>query len=179
MYPREEALIEHYDQHLEYYSVVSNKTLKDIFNWIGRIDNLSILDLGCGTGLFPNEAVKRGASCHGIDYSSNRITLAQSKYKHDNLLYSKTDVHEYVQHKSLKPDIITAWEVLEHLEEPTELVNLCRKKCSSMFGSVPLNSVYKAHLHVYKTLEDVQERLNPTEIRFYNNHALLYWRGDK
>ena len=47
--------------------------------------NSSVLDLGCGPGLYTSALAKRGAKVTGIDVSSNSIAYAHKKAKQENL----------------------------------------------------------------------------------------------
>ncbi len=49
--------------------------------------NKSVLDVGCGTGLFSYMIAKKGAKVTGIDYAKQAITIANKTYTHQNLTY--------------------------------------------------------------------------------------------
>ncbi|MBN2352564.1 MAG: class I SAM-dependent methyltransferase [Spirochaetales bacterium] len=65
------------------------KFLDKSIDWISGKINLNpkstILDLGCGPGLYANEYAKRGAKVAGIDVSTNSIAYANKKAKEDKL----------------------------------------------------------------------------------------------
>lgn len=60
------------------------RTVKWITNYIKK-DNLKILDLGCGPGLYSEIFAERGHEVIGIDYSKNSINYARKNAKAKNL----------------------------------------------------------------------------------------------
>jgi ubiquinone biosynthesis O-methyltransferase len=89
-------------------------------NW----KNKKVLDVGCGTGFFAFHAAKKGAKVLGIDYAEEGINIAKKKYKHKNLKFEKLDAKEIKE----KFDIIVLIGVLEHMDEPFEILRLLKSK---------------------------------------------------
>lgn len=81
-----------------------------------RRDALSILDIGCGTGLFLHLAQQAGFRARGIELSESAVAYARAIYG--------LDVHHGTLENAELPeesfDIITMWHVLEHLPDPVE-----------------------------------------------------------
>ncbi len=64
------------------------KTINETVNWIlGKLkkNNLRILDLGCGPGLYSQLLAKQGHSVTGIDFSEHSIKYAVKTAKENNL----------------------------------------------------------------------------------------------
>jgi len=93
--------------------------LKEV-NW----KNKRVLDVGCGTGFFAFHAAKKGAKVLGIDYAEEGINIAKKKYEHRNLKFEKLDVKEIKE----KFDIIVSIGVLEHMDEPLEILRLLKSR---------------------------------------------------
>lgn len=76
----------------------------------------SILDIGCGTGLFLHMAHEVGLRVRGIELSESAVEHARAKYG--------LDVHHGTLETAELPDesfdIVTMWHVLEHLADPVE-----------------------------------------------------------
>ena len=53
--------------------------------FIGEIQNLTVLDAGCGTGYLSRQLATQGAVVTGIDLSENMIAIAQEKSAQRNL----------------------------------------------------------------------------------------------
>ena len=83
--------------------------------------NTKILDLGCGTGEFLAELEKRNCEVWGIDFDREAIKIARQRFGLKNI-YSLS-FEEFFQKRNLpKFDIITFFEVLEHLDKPLEFI---------------------------------------------------------
>lgn len=80
------------------------------------IDNLhrteNVLDVGCGSGYGSYLLSQKSGSVLGIDICEDAIQYANSKYKNKNLTYSSKDINVL----EAKFDIITCFEVIEHIE---------------------------------------------------------------
>lgn len=75
----------------------------------------SILDVGCGEGTITHAMAEwlPKAQVVGIDFSKSGIDCAESRYRRDNLRF----VHDETSQMLLQRyDLITAFEVLEHIE---------------------------------------------------------------
>lgn len=86
-----------------------------------------LLDVGCGVGYFLNMAKRRGYDVLGIDFSSVAVAAAKEKY---NLNIMKGEIRDY----GFKPgifNVITLWNVLEHLYEPEKDLSIIFKYLSS------------------------------------------------
>jgi ubiquinone biosynthesis O-methyltransferase len=106
--------------------VTKNKISSEPFEILKEIDwkNKKVLDVGCGTGFFAFHAAKKGAKVLGIDYAEEGITIAKTKYRHKNLKFEKQDVKEIKE----KFDIIVSIGVLEHMDEPFEILKLLKSR---------------------------------------------------
>ena len=97
----------------------SKEILKEI-NWKGK----TVLDVGCGTGLFAYLAAKKGATVLGIDYADEAIKLAQRRYQHTNLQFKKLNAVEVKG----KYDVIVSIGTLEHMDEPFKMLKLLKTR---------------------------------------------------
>lgn len=94
---------------------------KELLNFIDRYTrpqrNISLLDIGANIGFFVKEAVKRGYDAVGVEPSKNMATYAKSL----GIPIIETTIDKFNPQKSF--DIITIFHVLEHLDNPTEVLN--------------------------------------------------------
>lgn len=75
--------------------------------------NATLLDVGCGTGLFLKEA-SEFFDCTGIDISKAAIDIARL-----NKIKAKLIQIDFLNWRTKqKFDVITMWDVLEHVERP-------------------------------------------------------------
>jgi 2-polyprenyl-3-methyl-5-hydroxy-6-metoxy-1,4-benzoquinol methylase len=78
----------------------------------------SLLDVGCATGFFLDEARKRGWTVEGLDVSSFGVDYARQHFglnaRHGTLTDLDFAAGSY--------DLVTMWDVIEHVPDPTAYV---------------------------------------------------------
>ena len=77
-----------------------------------------LLDIGCSTGLFMSAFKKLGFEVYGIEPSQVAIDSMPSSIKKNVI----NGVLEKDKYKNSYFDLVTAWEVIEHLENPGEFL---------------------------------------------------------
>lgn len=183
-YKREIDLIPHYDDNLKYYSPVSVEKyftqMLEKFNII-LDQKLKILDIGCGDGRVFNY-VKHVSNYVGVDYSAKRVEMARNLYnKFENCSFIHSCVREYINNTNIDFDVVTAFEFLEHVVEPQCIIETILNKCDKIkiVGTVPANLPYKAHLSVWKNIDEVRSSLSPNQIYMDDNnrHFICLWNN--
>lgn len=112
---------------------------------------MKLLDIGCGTGGFLNFAKFNGFYCLGFDASAAQAAHARSQ--HENVRCA-TSVTEYLNliSTSEKINVITMWDVLEHIREPHsflgEVANVMEAD-TILFVSVPNGACARLKAKVY------------------------------
>ena len=95
------------------------EVLKEL-NW----KNKTVLDVGCGTGLFAHKVSKLGPKqVLGIDFSKEAVEIAIGTHKNHNLQYQVLDVKEI---KS-RYDVIVSLGTLEHMDNPLKTLKILKK----------------------------------------------------
>lgn len=125
--PTTEELNKHYakysyseDSFLSPITIKSYHQLLDEFEKY-RVHN-KILDVGCGRGFFLVEARKRGWEVYGTEYAEEAIKLCRSKgieMRSGQLQEDSFSPEEF--------DVITSFEVIEHINNPQEEVKLIHR----------------------------------------------------
>jgi 2-polyprenyl-6-hydroxyphenyl methylase/3-demethylubiquinone-9 3-methyltransferase len=94
-----------------------------------NLEDLTILDVGCGAGILSRPLAKLGAKITGLDQSYEAIELAkedQKLYSAQNatldILYQNTELSEF---ESVPFDVIVASEVIEHVENKLDFLKHC------------------------------------------------------
>ena len=87
----------------------------------GRLDNIEILDIGCGGGLLAEPIARLGAKVTGIDASEGAIMAAKAHAEQQNLdidylLTSSEDMTREAKNRA-RFDFIYASEVIEHVSD--------------------------------------------------------------
>jgi SAM-dependent methyltransferase len=88
----------------------------------------SILDVGCGTGSFLQQASSVTDQLYGVDFNPTALELARARLPHARLFQSA------VEEFTLPPQqysMVTAFEVLEHLADPLGILIKMAKACSA------------------------------------------------
>jgi SAM-dependent methyltransferase len=100
----------------------------------------SILDIGCGTGGFLSFAKSQGVTeLYGFDASKAQVAHARQTVE---TVRGCTSLQAYIRALGRIPhwDLITLWDVLEHLRQPRELLREIRAFCApgcAVFVSTP------------------------------------------
>jgi SAM-dependent methyltransferase len=93
----------------EFYINIYNEGLDAVFN--SKTKMTSILDIGCSSGVFLDLAKKRGLETYGIELNKKEVQFARNK---GHTVYN--DLLENIDFNK-KIDIITLWDVFEHLKD--------------------------------------------------------------
>lgn len=89
-------------------------------------DGARVLDIGCGTGYGTAELAQHAQSAAGIDISSDAIVYAREHYPIGNATFLAASATA-IPFPSASFDLITAFEVIEHLENWHELLIEARR----------------------------------------------------
>jgi 2-polyprenyl-6-hydroxyphenyl methylase/3-demethylubiquinone-9 3-methyltransferase len=165
------------------------RTLHDInpirLSYIQQYINLSglnVLDLGCGGGLLAESLAKQGAHVSGVDIEPSLIEVAKLHAKQENLNidYQVSDITNF-KHK--KFDAIVCMEMLEHVQEPEQIIKACHRllKPKGYLFLSTINRSLKAYVelillgeYVLKLLprqtHDYQYFIKPAEMLNYLTH---------
>lgn len=130
---------------------------------------LKLLDIGCGNGKFVFDANKRGYEAIGIDMSPDRIEKGKNIYGFNNSQLRCINVDDFSSEE--KFDVITLWDVIEHVESPSMLLESIKKithKNSLVFMlTMSTNSL------TYKIFKEDWSYINPTQHLYYFSHQTM------
>lgn len=104
--------------------------------------NLKLLDIGCFNGFFVKILKNDKIDAYGIDFNKTAIDWGCKNYHLDGFI-SCSSIDSYVAEKK-EFDVITLFEVLEHLEDPAEIIKSIKpliKKGGFLAISTPNNSM--------------------------------------
>ena len=83
-----------------------------------------VLDLGCGFGYGSYLLSASAKTVTGIDANPLAIAQAKLRYRHIGLEFVTSDALDFLRRTHRRFDLITAFEILEHLKRQREFVNL-------------------------------------------------------
>lgn len=87
-----------------------------------------ILDVGCGGGILAESMARRGANVLGIDMGAAPLAVARLHAEQEqvsSIQYQQIPVEELAQAQAGQYDIVTCMEMLEHVPDPTSIVQAC------------------------------------------------------
>jgi len=83
-----------------------------------------LLDVGCATGFFLEIAAEQGFEVRGMEFSRVAISLARPDIR-DRILCG--DVNELSKELSSKFDVVTAFDIIEHVRDPRGFLDQIRE----------------------------------------------------
>ncbi len=119
------------------------------------------LEVGGGHGLYISEAIGIiGDDKHFdlVDISKSSMDIAKRMINNDKVNYILTDVFAY--HPKHKYDFITMGEVLEHVENPVNLLKKLHSLLSDngkVFVTTPTNAPAIDHIFLFKNADHIRE----------------------
>ena len=139
----EDAYINYFD-----FSQTDNKNLNLLFKWIADITDLKnkrVLDVGCGSGKFVRYLANKGIDVIGLEPSKPLY----ERYLNDREFFYNNSVEEFIDIKPGNFDIVTLFDVLEHVEYPAQLIreiSMLQEENSFLLVEIPLYSSFPASL---------------------------------
>ena len=111
-YPTGPASEMYYKNHIERFQIDKLKMIQT-YSRIGKL-----LDIGCGVGHFIRTALNNGYEAEGVEFSEVAAAVGREQW---NLQIVSGDFlsNQFVPESF---DIITLWQVLEHLRQPREVL---------------------------------------------------------
>ena len=112
------------------------------------LENVKILDIGCGGGLLSEPMRRLGAEVFGIDASEKNINVAKLHARKNNLKINYFCSSPEAFKSKIKFDVILNMEIVEHVEDVDFFLKECSgllKKNGIMFVAT-LNKTLKSYL---------------------------------
>lgn len=119
-----------------------NEIVNKIYNIVISKSNVTVLDIGFGTGTLTQKLYQYGCDVYGQDFSSKMIELASNKMPNANLYQGDFTKGIVKQLKQRSYDFIVATYSIHHLKEDTkvkflhELLTLLDKNGMILIGDV-------------------------------------------
>lgn len=167
--PSEKELVEYYNGYgrNDYLSPITIKRYNELLDKFEKFRKTNkILDVGCGIGYFLEVAKDRGWEVYGTEYTEEALTICNSKgitMKEGKLIDNMFDSNTF--------DIITSFEVLEHINNPLEEIGLFNQFLRTG-GLVYLTTPNFNSLLRYKLKEKYNVITYPEHLSYYTPRTL-------
>jgi len=145
-----------------------------------------ILDIGCGGGILSESLAKLGHQVTGIDLSDELIKTAKNHAKQNKIkiTYQKISTEDLAEQKPGEYDIITCMELLEHVPDPSSIIQACAKLAKTAVFFSTINRTPKAYLKAIlgaeyllkllpKQTHQYKQFIQPSELNQYLKQAGL------
>ncbi len=121
------------------------------------------LEIGCGHGLYLNaatELLSQQVHYQALDISATSIEMARHFVGSDEVEYLQRNIFDHEVTKGV--DLITAGEIIEHLEEPIAFLDKVHRLLAEkgvLFITVPVNAPAIDHIYLFERAEDARDML--------------------
>jgi 2-polyprenyl-3-methyl-5-hydroxy-6-metoxy-1,4-benzoquinol methylase len=105
-----------------------------------------VLDVGCGEGVLTERFADRLAPGRvvGVDLADPKLEAEWSRRRRENLEFRAVDAAGGLPFEAAEYDLVTAIEVLEHLDDPrAALAEMARVSASHLLVSVPREPLWR------------------------------------
>ena len=147
------------------WKIATYKYIAEVFN---RRDyyckkNPTVLDIGCafgdGINYLSKQKIFEGGKFSGIDFSDECIEWAKQKYP--KIEFGVVDINNIVTNSNIF-NVIIASEILEHLDNDYEILQILRDICDILIVTVPYkedeNNLITEHIRSYDELSFIQAK---------------------
>jgi 2-polyprenyl-3-methyl-5-hydroxy-6-metoxy-1,4-benzoquinol methylase len=135
------------------------------------------LEIGGGHGLYINEAVRLVPEMGRfdlVDISTSSLDLAKGIVNDDRINYYLKNIFDFTQEETY--DFITIGEVLEHVEEPLQLL----KKVTGLLGvngvcylTTPINAPMIDHIYLFNNVDEIRDLFNEAGLKIIEEKIVI------
>ena len=137
-----------YDKWSNQYDTDNNKTrdleAKAIRETLAKVDFISCLEIGCGTGKNTEWLITKAKHITAVDLSDDMLAKARERIISDRIEFFRFDINDKWTFLNRKYDLVSFSLVLEHIEN---LDNIFREAAKAVDSG---GNIYIGELHPFK-----------------------------
>jgi 2-polyprenyl-6-hydroxyphenyl methylase/3-demethylubiquinone-9 3-methyltransferase len=105
-----------------------------------------VLDVGCGGGILSESMAHAGAKVVGIDAAPKALTVAKLHAMEAgiDINYQNEMAEDHAKEHAGQYDVVTCLELLEHVPDPSSLINACAQLLARWARDAQLNLIEEA-----------------------------------
>lgn len=151
--------------------------------WLGHVRDFcrdsrgKLLDIGCGRANFMSFAKNLGFEVFGFDSNKDAVLAACQDFSQVCCAQSVEEYMKILGKTDMKFDMVTLWDVLEHMDNPTEFLSSIRpflKPGGLLFVCVPSSRSMRIKRQLFNFARPTyDQRFLPLDHRFYFSRKAL------
>lgn len=158
MWEKKRDLIKRYNSSVESYErryqEIQRKKFQSVLEELDEAD--SVLDVGCGTGLFLDEIIEKGKFVVGTDFSFKMLAKAEKQTNFASLVLADADNLPFQDGIF---DAVVSLTLLQNMPDPTRTVREMSRVIKPE-GKLVLTSLRKKH-----SVEEIEELMSSTNLK--------------
>lgn len=138
---------EGYDLWSEIYDTEDNPLVileaDRVYQLLGDVNGLDVLDVGCGTGRHSAHLARNGARVTGIDFSPGMLAKARAKPESAGIRFLQHDIQEPLPFDSGRFDRVISGLAVDHVHNLSDLFGEMKRVCKPD-GSIAISVMHPA-----------------------------------
>ena len=134
------------------------------------------LEIGVGHGLLLSESLRcfqKNTTFHAVDISQTSIDFSKKFIDSPRVKFMLCDIFKYIPES--KYDFISMGEVLEHVEQPSELLNQIKSLMNQngvLYITTPTNAPAIDHIFLFESIDHIESIIQDCGFKIVHRHVV-------